>query len=178
MVLLKCVHWLCVEGLPLVQFKSLLELLHDLGLEDVAILKQSANIHYESYTTYNDILDCLSDLLEDELKERLSKSSVVTVLADESTDIANVKRLDIYTQIISEEMKPSTHYVTNIECTDSTGVGIANEIMSEFHKIGVSCTPVVQQKLIRVKLGPERASFKLFPSSTFEVESCERQTHL
>ena len=139
MVLLKCVHWLCVEGLPLVQFKSLLELLHGLGLEDIAILKQSANIHYESYTTYNDILDCLSDLLEDELKERLSKSSVVTVLADESTDIANVKSLDIYTQIISEEMKPSTHYVTNIECTDSTGVGIANEIMSEFHKIGVSC---------------------------------------
>ena len=139
MVLLKCVHWLCVEGLPLVQFKSLLELLHDLGLEDIAILKQSANIHYESYTTYNDILDCLSDLLEDELKERLSKSSVVTVLADESTDIANVKRLDIYTQIISEAMKPSTHYATNIECTDSTGVGIANEIMSEFHKIGVSC---------------------------------------
>ena len=193
MVLLKCVHWLCVEGLPLVQFKSLLELLHDLGLEDIAILKQSANIHYESYITYNDILDCLSDLLEDELKERLSKSSVVTVLADESTDIANVKRLGIYTQIISEAMKPSTHYVTNIECTDSTGVGIANEIMSEFHKIGVSCNtcttgltlavhtarcersfsvqnniltpsrnrlkPVVQQKLIRVKLGPERASF-------------------
>ena len=47
-VLLKCVHWLCVEGLPLVKFKSLLELLHDLGLEDIAILKQSANIHYES----------------------------------------------------------------------------------------------------------------------------------
>lgn len=91
MVLLKCVHWLCVEGLPLVKFKSLLELLHDLGLEDNEILKQSA-IHYESYTTYNDILDCLSDVLEDELKEKLSKSSVVTVLADESTDIANVKR--------------------------------------------------------------------------------------
>ena len=49
MVLLKCVHWLCVKGLPLVKFKSLvLELLHDLGLEDTAILKQSANIHYES----------------------------------------------------------------------------------------------------------------------------------
>ena len=68
-----------------------LELLHDLGLEDNEILKQSA-IHHESYTTYNDILDCLSDVLEDELKEKLSKSSVVTVLADESTDIANVKR--------------------------------------------------------------------------------------
>ena len=128
MVLLKCVHWLCVEGLPLVKFKSLLELLHDLGLEDIAILKQSAilwktqescphfhdihrkflipsqntahipkkntktpslkkaifvwlilnyyndqstiaiaivrfpTIHFESYTNYNDSLDCLSKI--------------------------------------------------------------------------------------------------------------------
>ena len=71
------------------------------------------------------------------------KSSVVTVLVDESTDIANVKRFDIYTQIISEEMKPSTHYVTNIKCTDSTGVGIANEIMSEFHKRGVASEKIM-----------------------------------
>ena len=40
-------------------------------------------------------------------------------------------------------MKPSTHYVTNIECTDSTGVGIANEIMSEFHKRGVASEKIM-----------------------------------
>ena len=34
LVLFKCVQWLCIESIPLVKFKSLLELLHDLGPED------------------------------------------------------------------------------------------------------------------------------------------------
>ena len=47
-VLLKCVHWPCVENIPLSKFKSLKTLLHDLGLQDVALLKQTA-IQYHSY---------------------------------------------------------------------------------------------------------------------------------
>ena len=106
-VLFKCVQWLCIESIPLVKFKSLLELLHDLGPEDTAILKQT-NISYNSYTTSDDTLQCLSDVIDDELKENLEKSSIVTALADESTDSS------IYTQIISEDIKSSTHFVTNI----------------------------------------------------------------
>ena len=90
-----------------VKFKSLLELLHDLGPEDTAILKQT-NISYNSYTTSDDTLQCLSDVIDDELKENLEKSPIVTALADESTDTS------IYTQIISEDIKSSTRFVTNI----------------------------------------------------------------
>ena len=103
----KCVQWLCIESIPLVKFKSLLELLHDLGPEDTATLKQT-NISYNSYTTSDDTLQCLSDVIDDELKENLEKSPIVTALADESTDTS------IYTQIISEDIKSSTHFVTNI----------------------------------------------------------------
>ena len=71
-------------------------------------MKQT-NISYDSYTTSDDILQCLPDVIDDELKEKLEKSPIVTALADESTDIANHKRLALYTQIISEDMKPSTH---------------------------------------------------------------------
>ena len=84
-MLFKCVQWLCLESIPLVKFKSLLELLHDLGLEDIAILKRT-NISYHSYTTSDDILQCLSDVIVDELKEKLEKSLILTALADESTD--------------------------------------------------------------------------------------------
>ena len=73
LVLFKCVQWLYIESIPLVKLKSLLELLHDLGLEDIAILKQT-NISYDSYTTSDDILQCLSDEIDDELKEKLEKS--------------------------------------------------------------------------------------------------------
>ncbi|RMX49044.1 hypothetical protein pdam_00024075, partial [Pocillopora damicornis] len=97
LVLFKCVQWLCIESIPLVKFKSLLELLHDLGPEDTAILKQT-NISYNSYTTSDDTLQCLSDVIDDELKENLEKSPIVTALADESTDTS------IYTQITSEDI--------------------------------------------------------------------------
>ena len=72
-MLFKCVQWLYIESIPLVKLKSLLELLHDLGLEDIAILKQT-NISYDSYATSDDILQCLSDEIDDELKEKLEKS--------------------------------------------------------------------------------------------------------
>ena len=68
----------------MVKFKSLLEFLHDLGLEDIAILKQT-NISYDSYTTSDDILQCLSDIIDDELKEKLEKSLIVTALTSQIT---------------------------------------------------------------------------------------------
>ena len=47
----------------------------------------------------------------------------MTVLADESTDIVNHKRLVVYAQIISEDMTPKTWFVANVECQDATGSG-------------------------------------------------------
>lgn len=55
------------------------------------------------------------------MKQKLDESPVVTVLADESTDISNTKRLVLYAQVISTDMKPSTMFLTNVECTDATG---------------------------------------------------------
>ena len=62
----------------------------------------------------------------------MASSPVVTALADESTDIANHKRLVIYTQIISDDMKPSTRFLTNTHVDDASGKGIAQYILDEF----------------------------------------------
>lgn len=115
-------------SIPLIKSKSLLKLLYDLGLENTTILRQSANILYESYKTYKDILDCPYAKLEEERKKRLSNSSVLTGLADQSTDIVSDKQLDIYKMTRPDDMKPNTHYITNIGYKDSTGAGIAPEI--------------------------------------------------
>ena len=34
-------------------------------------------------------------------------------------------------------MKPPTRFITNIECSDASGKGIANSILQEFQKRGV-----------------------------------------
>ena len=78
-----------------------------MGHEELDILKLS-DISYKLSYTAIEILDCLSDVVEANLKAEMAFSPVVTALADESTDIANPKKLVIYTQIISDDMKPST----------------------------------------------------------------------
>ena len=111
-------------------------LLHDLGLQDIVLIKETA-IQYQSYFSALELAESLSDVVEEELKEKLAKSPVVSALTDESTDISNHKRLVLYTQIIDEEMKPSTHFVTNVELKQATGEAIANVLVEEFDKRGV-----------------------------------------
>lgn len=152
-VLLKCVHWLSTEDLPFLKYKSLLNFLHSLTVEDIesiSILKNS-EIQYDSSTTCSELLDSISSVVEDDLQRDLQNSPVVTALADESTDIANNKRLVIYAQIISNDMKPSTRFLTNVECHDASGKGIADSILQEFQKRGVG-----PQKIL--SLGSDGAS--------------------
>ena len=121
---------------PFLKYKSLLNLIHDLTAEEIdsiGILKNST-IQYESATTCSELLESLSNVVEDSLVCDLQNSSFVTALADESTDIANNKPLVIYAQIISDDMKPSTRFLTNTECSDAFGMGIANSILQEFQK--------------------------------------------
>jgi hypothetical protein len=146
-VLFKALHWLVNEDIALVKLKSLLEFLHELGesghsLSDLNVLKMS-NINYTSAYTASDILQSIACVAEEDLQQELINSPVVTALADESTDLTNHKRLVIYTQIISNDMTPSTRFLTNIECLDATGKGIAKSIMEEFEKRGVPAEKIM-----------------------------------
>jgi len=136
-VLLKSVKWLVTENVALAKFKSMIEFMHDVGVPDIETLKNT-NYNYESQYTSNEFLDSLAAYVERELCAKLRASPVVTILADESTDIVNNKRLVIYSQIIDESMRPSTHYVCNVECTDGTGKGIAESIWSEMISRGIT----------------------------------------
>ena len=86
---------------------------------------KNSTIQYESATTCSELQESLSNVVEDSLVCDLQNSSFVTALADESTDIANNKRLVIYAQIISDDMKQLMRFLTNIECSDASGKGIA-----------------------------------------------------
>ena len=50
-------------------------------------------IQYQSYFSALELEESLSDVVEEELKEKLAKSLVVSALTDEGTDIRNHERL-------------------------------------------------------------------------------------
>ena len=146
-IVFRSLHFLICEDIALVKFKPLIEFLHSLdkagySLSDLNILKLS-DIGYDSSYTSTELLRCMPQTVEDNLKSEMANSKVVTALADESTDISNHKRLVIYAQIISEDMKPSTRFLTNIECQDATGRGIAMSILNEFNKRGVPAEKIM-----------------------------------
>lgn len=116
-------------------FEKTVNCLHKLGIEDITIYRQPANIHYKSCKNCNDILYCLSTKLEEKLKGRLSNCFVLTSLANQCTDIpvVNVEQLDTCTLNWSDNMKPNTQHVNNIGCKDWTGAGTAFEILSSFN---------------------------------------------
>ena len=57
--------------------------------------------------------------------EKLQKSPYISILADESTDIKNQKKLIIYAQITDPiTMEPETLYVSDTKIEDGTGINI------------------------------------------------------
>ena len=134
LVLLKTTHWMAQEGVPLSKFDSLHNLLTEVGVPDLIPLQQKA-VSYSSRYTATEMLSSIADTVHAALKKKVNASPFVTVLTDESTDITNHKRLVVYVQITdTETFQPSTHFVANKECLDTTGAGIAKciqEVMSE-----------------------------------------------
>ena len=143
--LLKSTHWLAQEGLPLSKFESLTTLMTELGVPELAVLQQKPDSRYTYSSRYmaTEMLSSLAECVDSLLKKAVAESPFVTVLADESTDITNHKRLVVYIQTLDANFKPRTYFVTNKECKDATGAGIASAIEEIMCQLNVPMTKVM-----------------------------------
>ena len=131
---MKAVYWMASENLPMTKYESMMHLLKDLGVP-IACLQVSERVDYKSYYTANDILSAISAQIDAEVSERIERSPFVTILADESTDIANKKRMTMHARIVDPKSSVAeTVYLRDVEYEDSTGEGLAQEILNEAQK--------------------------------------------
>ncbi|XP_060566971.1 E3 SUMO-protein ligase KIAA1586-like isoform X2 [Ruditapes philippinarum] len=140
--MIRILHWIVQEDLPLTKFKPLVGLMNSFNVEDIELLNKS-KINYQSPVAVNDLLDCLAEFAQNNVNKKLNSSEYVTVLTDESTDICNNKRQVIYAQVLNDKFCPETLYVTNVECCNATGVGIAHAVLDEMMKRGVSAKQIM-----------------------------------
>ncbi len=92
----------------------------------------SSKTSYDSSYSALEFLEACNDVVAEEMEVKLAASPYVTVLADESTDIAVNKRLVIYAQLTNPStMEASTEYVCNIQLGVGTGVAVAGAIFKE-----------------------------------------------
>ncbi|XP_071138553.1 zinc finger protein 862-like [Mytilus edulis] len=86
-----------------------------------------------------EILDAIDLEIESEIDEKISKSPYVTILADESTDISNNKKITINARIINPETSiPETVFLRNKSYSDGTGEGLTSVITEEMAKHNIT----------------------------------------
>ena len=141
-ILFKTLEWLIKEDLPLAKFQSLVQLFNSLNVKDLEILNKS-KINYQSSESAYELLDCLAEDVRNKVREKLQKSEYVTVLTDESTDISNKKRQVIYAQVLNDDFIPETLFISNVECSDATGAGIANTVLNELAEKGIQARNIM-----------------------------------
>ena len=137
-IALKSIYWIAKEGIALVKFRSLLNFLKSIGVEDLELLSLSPGITYESDYAAHEFLSSLQDAVEQKTNTVLAESPCITALADESTDRTVTHRLVIYAQTVNPiSMQPWTMYLTNIELVEGTGAAISAAIFEQFEKRNV-----------------------------------------
>ena len=91
----KAVHWIVSEDLPLSKYDSFMSLMAEYEVTDVDKLKVSESASYTSRYTANDILEVLAEDVDAQAGKQLDESRLLSVLADETTDITVRKRMGI-----------------------------------------------------------------------------------
>lgn len=98
---LKVMHWLAKEEIAhTTKFESLISLAVSIGAKELNALSKGGNAKYTSERTMYEIIEVLSDTVEEEILKEISASPLISILCDESTDIAILKQLVVYVRYI------------------------------------------------------------------------------
>ena len=128
-VAVKTVYWLAKEGLPLSKYESLFR---HINTPDIEHLGAGENIHYSSRYTASELLDAISQDIDTTVTDKLNASPFITILTDETTDIAMRKKMLMYACILDPvTFIPSTHYLTDIDVANGTGSHLASQILQQ-----------------------------------------------
>lgn len=142
-VAFKSMFWLCQENLPISKFRSLMQFLTELGVPNIEHLQCKDTVDYTSNSSADSFLSVLSDLIDEEISQKVKQSPVVTVFVDESTDIVVHHKLAINVRVVDPlSLQPSTFFLTDVRLSAATGKGMFDVIHSELDKRGISLTKV------------------------------------
>lgn len=100
---LKVMHWLAKEEIAhTTKFESLVRLAIDIGAKDLKALAKGGNAKYTSERTMHEIIEVLSATVEEEILHDVKASPLISILCEESTDIAITKQLVVYVRYVKD----------------------------------------------------------------------------
>ena len=114
-----------------------MKFLADLKVPDVASLNVNKCTNYTSNNTAVELLDVISEVIDNKVTEQIRESPVVTILCDESRYNDSPQIGDQLPNCRSTQtLAPKTLFLTDLRITDGTGKGIFKAIKDHVESRG------------------------------------------
>lgn len=128
---LKTVYFLAENDIPTHKYGKFLEFQQFQGLDFVDQLQCGDGTTYGSDRMATEMQECIAEVVRDDIQTKLEESEFVSLLADESTDIAVLNKLVVYFRTVSDDMKAETVLGGNVDIPN----GKAQTIFEEMEKL-------------------------------------------
>ena len=136
-------YWVVTQEVANCKYKALLQFLQERDLVDALYLNRGANATYNSSIIFNQLMGCLSSVLEKKLKRDLRHSPFVGIGVDESTDRATEKHLAIIVRYLSHDATCMTEFLDCVAVRDGKATTIVESVKAVAEKFGVGMEKVV-----------------------------------
>jgi len=99
----------------------------------------SSNAMYTSPLIQNEIINIFGELIQSDIIKKNSKSNYFSVLADETTDIAQIEQFSICIRYFEEELVVLREdFLTFVPVHDVTGHGLATVLLNTLKELGLN----------------------------------------
>lgn len=128
---LKCMYWVIkAEVSHTTNFESLIELCESLGCEYLKKIRKADNAKYTSEQFMQEVVEVLGKVVHDDTVKEVKASPYFAILADETTDIAVLEQLILYSRYISDKRMIKCSFLGTFELTDCKAQTITDKICS------------------------------------------------
>ena len=143
---MKAVYYIAKENLPLTKYESMIKLFKNVKADHIQHLSGGEGVDYDTWYSAEQFLESINESITEEVKAKMKAATFITILCDESTDIANHKKLVVWAILMNVEDKepmPEVIFLTDLHLKHADAGCIALAIMDYLKSMGVGTDKVM-----------------------------------
>ena len=114
-----CLYFLCQADIPHATiFESLLDLIAYLGVPTKANIRRGRSATYCSEKSVQDMLYCISDVVESDIILELQQSQHFSIIFDETTDVSIIEQMVIHSRYLDDKGQLQVRYLKVLDALD------------------------------------------------------------
>ena len=127
----KCLYFLAKNNIAhTTNFPKLLDLEKHLGVDISAKINAGQNAKYTSHAAVKEMLECISEVIENDILDNIRKSEGYSIMFDETTDVSVIEQLVIHSRYIDQNGDVQVKFLKILDALakdDDTDTNVDND---------------------------------------------------